>query len=118
MCKFSKIENLKKAIAASQHDILHEIYERSRNKDTDGALDIIYEHIDVLLESQQFTIVDQLLESVDVSLLDVPTMLGFLSSTFLFKDKLIARKKYSQSVRQQLLVQRTGEEIAQLESLL
>lgn len=98
--------------------ILERIYALCAAGDPDSALDIVFDEIDDLVDAKRLGDVDQLLDEVDISRMDVPTMLGFLSTTVLVKDELPSRREYVERVQLVLAKSRPPEEVAQtLDSL-
>lgn len=93
---------------------LSELYAKSAVGDTDGALDMIFDKIDDLLEDRSLEKVNSLLASVDVARLDVTTALGFLSTTYIEKEHLRDRNQYSDRLQAHLLKTMSKAEVAEL----
>lgn len=60
----------------------------------DTGLDIIYDHVDMMMQQGYFNILDKMLESVIVTNYSADILLGLLTSTFPAKSKLICRENF------------------------
>lgn len=78
---------------------LERVYTHCEADDPDSALDLVLKVIDDLLEAGRFAKIDELLDAVDLSRMDISTALGFLSATLAARDKLSARSEYAKRVR-------------------
>jgi hypothetical protein len=74
------------------------------------ALTEIYDFLDDLLLEHRFTAVDAILKAVDLSKLDPTCMLGFLSITYVYRDRLTQRKPFRHQIKLECLVRRYSEE--------
>jgi hypothetical protein len=60
----------------------------------DAALDVLYDRVDDLLKTKQFTVVDNLLSQASVGSFSVDVLLGLLTATLPARSKLQARAKF------------------------
>jgi hypothetical protein len=74
---------------------------------TDAALDLIYDKIDKMLTEGQFSLIDSVLNDLDVEIHSVDILLGLLTSTLPAKTKLQGRKAFFLAVEQD--IKRRGE---------
>lgn len=88
---------------------LSQIYDLCKHGDTEGALDKILDAIDALLASDRLHRCDEMLRSVDIDLLDIPSVLGFLSATHVVRKKLRARSDFYNAARARIARDRPGD---------
>ena len=93
--------------------LLDQVYAKSEQGRHDASLDIIFDVIDELIEWEQLEMCDTILAAVDCHRLDVASLLGFLSTTSIVKDRLGNRDAYCKRVRHELS-QRSIEDLDQL----
>lgn len=93
---------------------MDEIYAQCAQGLPDRALDRIYDEVDERLDADDLDGIARLLERADVARLDVPSMLGFLSTTISVRLSVPARGDYLRRVRAALREQRTEEEVREL----
>jgi hypothetical protein len=72
--------------------LLNQRLEKQGHLDT--ALDVLYDRVDDLLKTKQFTTVDDLLRNANVSSFSADVLLGLLTSTLPARSKLPARAKF------------------------
>lgn len=88
---------------------LSQIYELCRHGNTEGALDKILDAVDGFLASDRLHRCDEMLRSVNVDLLDIPSVLGFLSATYVVRKKLRARGDFYNAARIRIARERSGD---------
>ena len=72
------------------------------HRQTDAALDLIFDQIDEMLLAGKFVEVDQLLQDISPSDYSVELLLGILTATLPAKDELSSRAQFFQQVREVL----------------
>ena len=93
---------------------LNEVYQHCEAGRADDALDAIFDEVDELLDTGDTERLSLLLDTVDLTRLDIPAMLGFLSTTISIRLSLPSRKSYLEKVRNMISRSRSQEETAQL----
>ena len=84
------------------HDFLEEVYKLSEAKDSDGALDLIFDQFDEILWDGRMSEIDALLDAVDVEKLGASVMLGFYSASYVARDFLSSRETFRTKIEQRL----------------
>ncbi len=87
---------------------LSQIYSACGKGDSDGALDIILDIVDDLLDEARFVDCDNLLSAADVTKLDETAIIGFLATTVVAKSQLTEREAFMERMLKEL---HTREEI-------
>lgn len=107
MCADCRPQRVEFTTAHREEDqqLLESLYDRNQAADKNYdyyVLDKIYDWIDDLLSRGEFERVDSILESVDISRLDTPSSLGFLTLTTRAKDRMPNRQALFERMRQDL----------------
>ncbi len=68
-------------------------------RDTDDALDLLYDRVDRLLTAGDFSAVETAIDALDPTRLDVVTALGVLTITLPVAERLPLRSKFADRVR-------------------
>jgi len=89
-----------------------ELYARSYAHQRDRALDMIFEYFDEADRRHQYDLCDITLDLVDMDKLDSYVVIGFLSASFPFQNKLFKRELFLERTRKWLAsVHKTQSEI-------
>ncbi len=82
---------------------INKIYSLSFNNKTDKALDVMYDAVDEQLLDGNIDLVDKWMMEIDLNRINIALMLGILTITKPFKEKLSARKDFYLKVRDKII---------------
>lgn len=100
--------------SASIQAFLHRVYQQVEADEPERALDLIFDEIDELYERNDLQQIDRLLATVELSRMDTPSMLGFLSTTLIRCESLPSRARYLERVRDILSHNHSSEQVEAL----
>lgn len=80
--------------------ILEAIYFLVNKSEIDGALDLLFNVVDLWYKREEFIFINKFLELTNLDKLDITLMIGFLSITLVDKEKIVYRPLFYNKIKQ------------------